>query len=162
MEPKFNTATPLRPAGDRLLDAPWLVADLPALTAQLTQESTWQEGDRNAITVFKTAGLTLVLVVLRAGATLSVGIREGLLSLHLLKGRLQLVADATEPLPALGPGQLLALHAGVPYRASALAEATLLLTLAGHPRPPEAGGPPYLLQLADELDDIRSLLKKRG
>jgi quercetin dioxygenase-like cupin family protein len=162
MEPKFNAATPQRPAGERPLDAPWLVADLPTLVAQLRQESTWQEGDRNAITVFKTAGLTIVLVLLRADATLSVGISEGLLSLHLLEGRLQLEADSTQPLPALSPGQLLALHAGVPYRASALAEASLLLTLAGHPRPPAAGGPPYLLRLADDIDDIRDLLEKRG
>ena len=162
MEPTFNSATPQRPAGERPLDAPWLVADLPALTAQLRHESAWQEGDRNAITVFKTAGLTIVLVLLRAGATLSVGIREGLLSLQLLEGRLQLEADSQEQLPALSPVQLLALHAGVPYRASALAEATLLLTLAGHPRPPEAGGPPYLLRLAEDVDDISSLLEKRG
>lgn len=162
MEPKSNAATPQRPAGERPLDAPWLVADLPTLIAQLRQESTWQEGDRNAITVFKTAGLTIVLVVLRAGANLSVGIREGVLSLHLLEGRLQLEADYLGQLPVLSPGQLLALHAGVPYRASALAEATLLLTLAGHPRPPEAGGPPYLLRLGEDVNDISSLLEKRG
>lgn len=163
MEPKFNAATPQRPAGDRPLDAPWLVADLPTLVGQLRQESAWQEGDRNAITVFKTAGLTIVLVLLRADATLSVGIREGILSLHLLDGRLQLGADSTEPLPVLNPGQLLALHAGVPYRATALAEeATLLLTLAGQTRPPEAGGPPYLLRQTDDVDDIIYLLEKRG
>jgi quercetin dioxygenase-like cupin family protein len=162
MEPKFNAATPQRPTGERPLDAPWLVADLPTPITQLRQENTWQEGDRNAITLFKTAGLTIVLLQLRAGATLSVGISEGLLSLHLLKGRLQLEADSAEPLPALNPGQLLALHAGVPYRVTALTdEATLLLTLAGHPRPPEAGGPPYLLRLADDVDDIRTLLEKR-
>jgi len=162
MEPKFNAATPQRPAGERPLDAPWLMVDLPTLMAQLRHESTWQEGDRNAITVFKTAGLTIVLVLLRAGATLTIGISEGLLSLHLLEGRLQLVADSGQPLPALSSGQLLALHAGVPYRASALAEATLLLTVAGHPRPPEAGGPPYLLQLAEDVNDISALLEKRG
>ena len=162
MEPKFNAATPQRPAGERPLDAPWLVADLPALTAQLRHESTWLEGDRNAITVFKTAGLTIVLVVLRTGATLSLGIREGFLSLHLLDGRLQLVADSAEPRPDLSSGQLLALHAGGAHRASALAETTLLLTLAGHPRPPDAGGVPFLIRLAEDVNDIRSLLEKRG
>lgn len=160
MEPKFNAATPQRPAGDRPLDVPWLVADLAALKEQLHGESAWQEGDRNAITVFKTAGLTIVLVALRTEAALSVGIREGLLSVHLLDGRVQLTADSAEQLPTLSTGQLLALHANMPYQVLAQTEATLLLTLTGHPRPPEAGGPPDLLRLAENLDDISTLLNK--
>ncbi|AMR29495.1 hypothetical protein A0257_21970 [Hymenobacter psoromatis] len=158
MEPKFNAATPQRPAGDRLLDAPLLLADISSLVEQLHRESIWEESDRNAITVFKTAGLTIVLVILRVDAILNLCISEGLLSLHLLKGQVQVVADSAEPLPALSQGQLLTLHAGAPYRALALAEATLLLTVAGQTRPPEAGGPPYLLRLAEDANDIGNLL----
>lgn len=158
MKFKFNAATPQRPAGDRLLDAPCLVADIPCLTEQLYHESTWAEGDRNAITVFKTAGLTIVLVILRAGAALNLHVWEGVLSLQLLKGQLQLVAEPAEQLPVLSQDQLLTLHAGVPYRALVRAEATLLLTLTGQTRPPEAGGPPYLLRLAADVDDISNLL----
>jgi hypothetical protein len=159
MQSKFNAATPQRPAGNRLLDAPCLVADIASLTEQLYQESTWEEGDRNAITVFKTAGLTIVLVILRAGATLNLHVWEGVLSLQLVKGQLQLVADSAEQLPSLIEGQVLNLHAGVPYRALVLAEATLLLTLVGQTRPPEAGGPADLLRLADDVNDISSLLE---
>ncbi|MDQ2769570.1 MAG: hypothetical protein M3Y54_03620 [Bacteroidota bacterium] len=157
MQPKFNAATPQRPAGDRLLDAPCLVADITSLTEQLYQESTWEDGDRNAITVFKTAGLTMVLVILRVGATLNLHVWEGVLSLQLVKGQLQLVADSAEQLPAMSQGQLLTLHAGVPYRALVLTEATLLLTLIGQTRPPEAGGPPDFLRLAEDLNDISNL-----
>jgi hypothetical protein len=158
MEPKFNAATPQRPTGDRLLDAPCLVADIPCLTEQLYHESTWAEGDRNAITVFKTAGLTIVLVILRTGAALNLHVWEGVLSLQLLKGQLHLVAEPAAPLPVLHPGQLLTLHAGVPYRALVRAEAALLLTLIGQTRPPEAGGPREVVRLAADVNDIISLL----
>ncbi len=160
MEPKFNAATPQRPAGDRLLDAPLLLADISCLAEQLRRESIWEESDRNAITVFKTAGLTIVLVILRADATLNLCVSEGLLSLHLLEGQVQLVADSAEPLPPLTQGQLLTLHAGAPYRALVLAEATLLLTVAGQTRPPEAGGPPGVVRLAADVDDISKLLAR--
>lgn len=154
MKSKFNSATPQRPDGDRLLDAPCLLADIPSLAEQLYHESTWEEGDRNAITVFKTAGLTIVLVILRLDAALNLHVWEGVLSLQLLKGQLQLVADPAEQLPVLSQGQLLTLHAGVPYRALVLAEATLLLTVAGQTRPPEAGGPPNVFRLSEDVNDI--------
>lgn len=52
MEEKFNEATPQR-TQEHLLDAPLVSIDLLAFIAQIKQESTWKESDRNTITVFK-------------------------------------------------------------------------------------------------------------
>lgn len=143
MEAKFNDATPQRPAGERPLDAPLVVANLPALLQQLRGEPAWAGGDRNAITLFKTTGLTITLVALRAGGALDAHIEEGILTLHLLEGRLRLVGGPEGPPATLAAGQLLAVHAGLPYQVVATeAEVVLLLTLAGQVRPPEAGGAP--------------------
>lgn len=41
--------------------------DLPALLAQIKQEPAWHTSDRNALTVFKTGTLRIVLLALHAG-----------------------------------------------------------------------------------------------
>ena len=54
MDEKFNEATKNRPAGDRLLDSPVVLMDIPTFIKQLRNEKAWEENDRNSITVFKT------------------------------------------------------------------------------------------------------------
>jgi hypothetical protein len=53
MESKSNEATPQRPEGARLLNAPLVEMDLNGFIAQIKAESTWAESDHNAITIFK-------------------------------------------------------------------------------------------------------------
>lgn len=128
MESKANEATPQRPEGDRLLDAPMVVMDLPALLQQIRQEPTWQDSDRNSITIFKTSGLRIVLVGLHAGAEMKTHTAAGLISVQVLEGRIKFTA---EPQAAdLGPGQMLALHKGIPHSVVAVKESVFLLTLA--------------------------------
>lgn len=50
---KKNDATPQRPEGNRVLDAPQVEMNLPDLIARLKSETTWVDSDRNAITLFK-------------------------------------------------------------------------------------------------------------
>ena len=77
------------------------------------------------------------------GAALDAHIEAGVLTLHLLEGRLRLEAGPEGAPATLAAGQLLAMHAGLPYQVVATeAEVVLLLTLAGQVRPPEAGGRP--------------------
>ena len=68
MEEKFNEATQQLPEGDRAMDATLVTIDLPSFIKRIKQESTWKDSDRNAITVFKTNGMRLVLIALHAGA----------------------------------------------------------------------------------------------
>jgi len=68
MEEKFNEATQQRPEGDRVMDAAIVTIDLPSFIEKIKQESPWKDKDRNAITVFKTNGMRIVLIALHAGA----------------------------------------------------------------------------------------------
>ncbi len=128
MEDKFNAATPKRPDGTRPLNAPLLTLDLPAATAQLKRESTWASNDRNALTLFKSDTLRLVLMALHAGATIKTHTAPGIISVQVLEGRLAF--DTELELTALTAGQLLVLQAGMPHSVTALEEAAFLLCLA--------------------------------
>lgn len=105
-----------------------MVLDLPALLAQIRQEPIWQNGDRNSITAYKTDGLRLVLLALRAGAELKTHTAPGVISVQVLEGRIAFTAGAQ--VAELAPGQLLTLHAGIPHSVVARTEAVFLLTLA--------------------------------
>ena len=70
MENKSNEATAMRPDGDRLLNASLVEMDLNKFTAQLKQETTWANSDRNSITVFKSDNMTIVLIGMHANAEL--------------------------------------------------------------------------------------------
>ena len=127
---KGNAATAQRPAGERTLDAALVQFDLPAATHQLKQETTWHTSDRNALTLFKTNGLRIVLVALREGAVMKTHTAAGHISLQVLEGRLRFHAEPAEPAAVeLAAGQMLALHAGIPHSVAALTETTFLLTL---------------------------------
>jgi quercetin dioxygenase-like cupin family protein len=129
MEEKSNEATPQRPLGDRPLDAALVVMDLPGFIAQIKQEQPWLNSDRNAITIFKTDGLRLVLIALHEGAFMKTHTAPGIISVQVLEGELDFTAD--NQTSRLMPGQLLALHAGIPHSVLAVKESVFLLTLAG-------------------------------
>lgn len=125
---KSNDATPQRPAGTRPLDAPLLVLDLPQALAQIKQEPAWHSSDRNALTLFKSDGMRLVLMALHEGAELKTHTAPGTISVQVLEGRIRFHTEAQTA--ELAPGQVLTLHAGIPHSVVALQEAVFLLTLA--------------------------------
>ena len=129
MEDKSNDPTPQRPEPEagRPLEAPLLVFDLPALLAQVRQEPAYRTSDRNALTVFRTDGMRIVLLALHADAELKTHTVPGIISVQVLEGRLtfRTAEQATE----LAQGQLLTLHAGIPHSVTAVTEAVFLLTL---------------------------------
>lgn len=125
---KHNAATPLRPEGNRLLDAPMVVMDLHAFRQQIKREQAWRISDRNAITVFKSAGLRVLLVALHAGAEMKTHTSAGTITLQVLEGH---ISFQTDPQGAeLTQGQLLALHGTIPHRVLAREESVFLLTIA--------------------------------
>lgn len=128
METKSNDSTPQRPAGGLARAAPLLVLDLPALLAQVRQESAYRTSDRNSLTVFKTDALRIVLLALHAGAELKTHTAPGIISVQALDG--QLTFRTAEQAAELAQGQLLTLHAGIPHSVLAVTEAAFLLTLA--------------------------------
>jgi quercetin dioxygenase-like cupin family protein len=128
MEEKYNDPTPQRPEGGRTLDAPLVTIDLETFTKQIRQESAWETGDRNAITVFKTNGLRIVLIALQAGAEMKTHTAPGIISVQVLEGQITFTTEAETM--ELSQGKMLALHARIPHSVFAKEESVFLLTLA--------------------------------
>ncbi len=128
MQEKFKEATLNRPQGDRPIDSPLLLINLPALTKQIKEEDTWNKSDRNAITVFKTTGMNIVLIALHAHAELKTHTAPGTISVQVLDGTIKF----NTPVESLEikKGQLLTLHAGVSHSVLATEETVFLLTMA--------------------------------
>lgn len=119
---------------ERPLDAPMLTFDISALLTQVKQESAWQTGSRNGITLLKTRGLRVVLVALHAGTMIPPHHAEGPITVQLLEGQLAFKADRNDV--TLVPGQLLTLHSGIAHSLEAKEECAFLLTIATETRHP--------------------------
>ena len=128
MENKYNESTPQRPEGDRVVDAPMVSIDLLSFMEQIKQEATWKDSDRNAITIFKSKGMRLVLIALHGGAVMNTHKTTGVLSLQVLEGRMTFTSELQTA--ELCKGQILTLHEGIPHSVTAIEETTFLLTLA--------------------------------
>lgn len=102
--------------------------DLSEEGAALRRESAWQQGDRNAKTLFKEADVRVVLTILKAGAVVKEHQVPGPATIHTLSGRLTLrLPDRTVELPS---GQLLALGGDLPHDVEAVEDSAFLVTIA--------------------------------
>lgn len=126
MEIKRNEATRNRPEGDRVIDAPYVFADLEAFIEQVKDEKTWEKSDRNGITVFKTDGMTLTLTALKEGAVIKDNVVNGFLAIQLLEGKIRM--ETPEGDIDMKKKQMIAFHAGVPHSIEARKDAVLLFT----------------------------------
>lgn len=127
MEEKYNKATNLRPKGTRPLDAPLVCMDIPKFIKQLKTEDTWQTSDRNAITVFKTNGLRIVLIGLHKEAVIQKHATDGIISVQVLEGEINFRTIYESNL--LRKGEMIALHEGLEHTVIATKESVILLTL---------------------------------
>lgn len=128
MKEKFNEATSNRPQGERPIDSPLLQIDLPALTRQIKSEEAWTKNDRNAITIFKTPGVNIVLIALHAHAEMPKHTAQGIISVQVLEGSVKFSTD--DEFIDIKKGQLVTLHAGIPHSVLATEEAIFLLTIS--------------------------------
>lgn len=127
MKQKFNEATSQRPEGNRLLDASMISIDLLSFMEQIRHEPSWKDSDRNAITVFKTDGMRIVLIALHAGAEMIKHTADGIISIQVLEGQIKFATDLQSV--ELSKGQILALHERIPHSVLAIKETIFLLTL---------------------------------
>ena len=127
MDDKFNDATKQRPQGERIIDAALVTIDLCSFTKQIKEEHAWKDSDRNAITVFKTDGMRIVLVALHKDAEMKKHTANGMISVQVLEG--QVLFTTSEQTVELSKGQMLTLHKGIPHSVLAKAETVFLLTL---------------------------------
>lgn len=90
---KKNDATFNRPEGDRILDANYVITNIEERIEQLKDETAWDKNDRNAITLFKTTGLTIVLTCLHSEAVLKDIEVDGLVVLQVIEGKVNITTD---------------------------------------------------------------------
>lgn len=126
-EIKHNSSTPLRPEGDRLLDADMVLMDLDSFRKQIKLEKAFLDGERNAITLFKSDQLRLILIALHKGAEMKTHTAPGTISVQVLEGFIEFTTP--QRTVELAAGQMLALHKEIPHSVLAKEEATFLLTL---------------------------------
>lgn len=126
MEIKRNDATRNRPHGDRVIDAPYVFADLQAFIEQVKDENAWEKSDRNGITVFKTEGMTIVLSVLKEGALIKDNRISGFLTVQVLQGTIRMqTLDGDADMEV---NQLMAFHPDIPHSIEARTDTVLLIT----------------------------------
>src|SRR6266496_4293139 len=126
MELKRNEATLNRPKGDRVLDALYVVVDIPAFIQQLKEEPAWHKNDRNGITVFKTEHLTMVVIILHKGAMIKDNQIEGLATLQVIEGAVRL--NTIDGDIEMKEKQLISLHANESHSIEALSDAVILIS----------------------------------
>ncbi len=133
MENKSNEATPLRPDGERLLNAPLVEIDLNQFITQLKQETTWADSDRNSITVFKSDVMSIVLIGMRADAALKTHKAKGHITVQVLEGAIKFTAE--DQTVSIEKGQMISLKENIPHSVLAMKESFFLLTMMNNEQP---------------------------
>lgn len=128
MEERMNEATRNRPEGDRIIDAAMVEIALNQYMNQLKSEEAWLNSQRNAITLFKTDAMRIVMIGLHAGGSLPEHKAEGIISLQVLKGHIRFIVGEDEK--KLVEGHMLTLHEKIPHTVVAVEESVFLLTMA--------------------------------
>jgi quercetin dioxygenase-like cupin family protein len=128
MKEKKNDATPLRPEGERTVNAPMVKLDLQQSLAMIKKEDSWNSGSRNAVTLFKSDNMRIVLIALHGGGELPTHTADGTISVQVLEG--QVLFSTHFEKVNLSAGQMVTLHKKIPHSVLAIEESALLLTLA--------------------------------
>lgn len=125
---KSTQSTSLRPEGVRILDAPLVEINLKQLMEIIQDEKTWAESGRNAMTVYKTDGMRIVLIALRQNEQMAEHKAEGIVSILVMQGILQVETD--ERTVELTEGKMVTMHKEMRHSVKALETCAFLLTIA--------------------------------
>ena len=127
MEAKHNESTELRPEGGRLMDAPVVTIDVSNFIKQIKSEPAWEKNDRNAMTIYKTNGMRIVLIALHEDAVMEKHTTNGIISVQVLDGEINF--NTEDHSITLKKDQMIALHRNVPHSVAAIKESVFLLTV---------------------------------
>lgn len=127
MEEKYNESTMNRPEGERPVDAPVVEIDIPDFIKRIKKEKAWDKNDRNAITVFKSDKLRVVIVGMRKKAEMTTDRPENIFSVQVIDGRIKL--HTPEKTIEVRKEQMFVLHANIPYKIVAVKKSLFLLTV---------------------------------
>lgn len=127
MENKSNDATPQRPDGERILNAPLVQMNLEEFIKQIKSETTWADSDRNSVTLFKSETMRIVLIGLHENAELKPHKANGVISVQVIEGKIEFTAE--EQITHLEQRQMIALQENIIHSVKALTESFFILTL---------------------------------
>jgi quercetin dioxygenase-like cupin family protein len=99
-----------------------------ALENNLVHDHSAPQPGPTSVTLLKTDSLRLVLVNLDAGEGLKEHSAPGGITIHCIKGTIEVVAGADSA--HLGPGELVAMDPGVRHSVMGVTESAFLLTIA--------------------------------
>ncbi len=125
---KLNNATPQRPEGERILNAPLVEMNLNEVIKQIKSESTWEDSDRNSVTLFKSETMRIVLIGLHQNAELKSHKANGVISVQVIQGKVEFATEKQSI--HIEAGQIVALQENIFHSVKALTESFFLLTLA--------------------------------
>lgn len=134
-----------RPDAKRVLIAPMMMFDLPAIIESIKQEKDWALGKHTAITLMKSASMRIVLIAIHKGNEISTHQTEGPISVHIIEGRLQFTIENESIV--LEKGQLLSLQENIQHGLNAIEKTIFLLTMVN--------------LKANQDDDVNDHLKKQ-
>lgn len=126
IELKKNEATRNRPFGERLLNAPYVLANLTDYSKMVLDEKAWKENDRNGVTVFKGSSLTIVLTVLKKGAMMEKVQVKGFTSIQVMEGKVSIETPDGDNDSLRN--DLMVFHPGITYSILAKENSSLLIS----------------------------------
>lgn len=128
IQTKSIDPTQQRPEGHRMIYSALVEMNLPGLIDQLRNESTWRESDRNALTIFKTETMRIVLMGLHQHGELKTHKANGVISIQVLQGDVQ--CNVEQQTVLLREGQMIALQENIDHSVKAIKESFFLITLS--------------------------------
>lgn len=115
-------------APDRLLDAPLLTFHLTDLVENIKQGDAWKMGERNSITLLKSAYMSVVLIALHQQTEMNFHQSGNTMSIQIIEGSVTMQTDKKSVV--LKKGHLLTFHENTQHSLTALEETLFLLTVA--------------------------------
>lgn len=128
MKQSTSESTPLRPDGERVLNAPLVDIDVNKFIEQVKEEKTWESSSYNSITLFKSDAMRIVLIGMHPKAILKTHKTKAVISVQALRGGVAFKTEEQEV--KLSAGQMVTLQPMIPHSVEALEESFFLLTLA--------------------------------
>jgi len=126
MDTKSNDATYNRPEGYRVIDAPFVFADINDYIRQLKEENAWQKNDRNGITLFKTEHYSMVLVCLHEKAVFENNEVNGIFTLQVVEGKIRVITAEGDI--DMQTGSIVNFHPNIDHTIEATDDAVILLS----------------------------------
>src|SRR5690554_3183749 len=128
MKKKTSESTPMRPDGERVLNAPLVQIDLNKYIEQIKSEATWENSSYNSMTLFKSEAMTIVLIGMHAKAILKKHTTNAVISVQTVTGQLNFITE--EQSVELSKGEMVTLQPMIPHSVEAQEESFFLLTLS--------------------------------